>query len=785
METERYSQPFSPNGSGNHQPQSLPVVYPALPYESDEDELNLSQLFAAMRRRALLIAGVAIAVTSAALLLGLTRTPQYGGKFELLVEPVTQSGQSGNLPSIAEQASDLLGGEELEGAGLDYDTQIAVLQSPKIMSAVIERLQARYPDVTYSSLIGTSSDKLSIVRREETKIIDVSYQNPDPQRVQFVLDQVALAYMQYSVQDRRTNLRQGLRFVEGQIPRFKLRVSVLEDQLQRFQQQYNLTDPAIQAQQIAAQTTALRQQRVENQAELKQTQSLYTTLQKQLGLEPNKAIGASALSEDTQYQALLTELQKVESQIAIEKARFNDVSPTIQNLRDQQQNLLLASKRESQRVLGRNLSRTIPNPQALASQNSVRLELTQQLAEAANQVQALGAKDRAITQAQNILNRELKQFPALARQYIDLQRDLEATVVALNQLLAKRETLRVDSAQQDVPWELIAEPLVLQDAAGNPVPVSPKIPLYVGLGVILGLLLGGIAALILESLSSILHTSEAIKETTGLPMLGEVPLDPQVKSLSLISLDQQKSSLTANSGITFEQPDDAAFLEAFRSISTNVRNLSLHSSNQALVISSATPGEGKSTIAVYLAYAAAEMGRRVLLVDANLQHPQIHTSLGLPNYYGLANLIATKSGKQAAIQRSPAGSNLSILTAGEVLSNPAMLLASKEMQNLMEQFQAEFDLVIYDTPSVLSFTDSSLLMPYVDGAILVVAVNQTDRSQLTHTLDRLNAAQAQVLGFVANGVTSSPNVYHSNGQSQPKMIRALTKTLSQKSGRLP
>jgi capsular exopolysaccharide synthesis family protein len=780
METEHHSQPFLPNGNGS-QPQSVPVIYAAQPYESDEDELNLGQVFAAIRRRALLITGVTIAVTSAALIWALTRTPQYEGKFELLVEPVTEENKLSNLPSLAQEAAGLLGEGEIASPGLDYETQIAVLKSPKMMFPIIEQLQAQYPDIRYDSLIGQGGgklagqgeNKLNIARQEETKIIEVSYQDPDPQKIQFILDQVAANYLKYSIQDRRTNLRQGLQFVEDQIPRVRSRVNLLGGQLQRFQQQHNIINPEIQAQQMAEQVSNLKQQRLENRAELNQTRSLSTSLQKQLGLKPNEAVAASALSEDTQYQALLSQLQEVEAKIATESARFTEADPTIQNLRDQQRNLLGPLKQESQRVLGKSLSSTIKNPQALASQNSVRLELTQQLADASNQVQALEARGRAIAQAESLLNRQVNQFPALSRQHTGLQRDLMVTTEALNQLLAKREALRVENAQQDVPWEIIAAPTVLQDEEGRPVPVSPVIPLYAGLGMILGLLLGGATALILELLSAVFHTPEAIKETTKLPLLGEIPLYQDEEQLPLVSSDEQEPMI--------DWHHDFAFSEAFHSLSTNIRNLSpqnrlIHS----LVISSAMPGEGKSTVAVHLAHVAAEIGQRVLLVDTNLRNPQIHTWLGLSNHCGLTNVIAATSSRHAAIQQSPTISNLFVLTAGEVRSNPAALLASEEMQSLMEQFQAEFDLVVYDTSSILGFTDSTLLMPRVDGVILVVKIGQTSSSRFTQALERAKTTHTQVLGFVANGVAQNASIYQPNTQFQqaPKSETKSAKLLS-------
>jgi capsular exopolysaccharide synthesis family protein len=142
-------------------------------------------------------------------------------------------------------------------------------------------------------------------------------------------------------------------------------------------------------------------------------------------------------------------------------------------------------------------------------------------------------------------------------------------------------------------------------------------------------------------------------------------------------------------------------------------------------------------------------------VDADLRFPQIHSRLGLPNLQGLSETIATDLDLSKAIQQSPLYSNLFVLTAGRILSDPIKLLSSDKMQYLMEQFQARFDLVIYDTPPLLDLGDGNLLAANADGTLLVVSLEKTDRSQLMKSLEGLKIAGAPILGIVANGLRSS------------------------------
>jgi capsular exopolysaccharide synthesis family protein len=180
------------------------------------------------------------------------------------------------------------------------------------------------------------------------------------------------------------------------------------------------------------------------------------------------------------------------------------------------------------------------------------------------------------------------------------------------------------------------------------------------------------------------------------------------------------------------------------------------------VIGSAVPGDGKSTVAIHLAQTAASIGQRVLLIDADLRRPQLHLRLGLPNQQGLSDVITTDLSLNDAIVRSSVEENLFVLTAGQPTSDSIKLLSSAKMQYLMEQFQAFFDLVIYDTPPLLGLADGNILAANTDGIVLVVGLQKTDRSLLTKSLDGLKISGASVLGIVANGIKGYiPDSYRS------------------------
>jgi polysaccharide biosynthesis transport protein len=396
----------------------------------------------------------------------------------------------------------------------------------------------------------------------------------------------------------------------------------------------------------------------------------------------------------------------------------------------------------------------------------------------------LEVRSQTIAQTEANLKQQVNQLPALARQYTDLKRELDVANQSLNRFLANRESLQVNAAQKEIPWQRMSIPEKPQ------IPISPNKARNFLLGSIAGLLLGIAAAMLAERVDDKLHSIDDLKNRLKLPLLGTIPYQPTLASpgipvqhspepdfldpdfLEPNFLDPALSNSSARSPlplltqlkqrISQQQPDRpyaaASFLEAFRSLYTNICLLGSDSPIRSIVTSSALPGDGKSTVAVALAQSAAAMGQRVLLVDADLRRPQISHRLGLPNFKGLSNLVASEIEFEQVVQRSDstslaswASGGLWVLTSGPVPPDSTKLLSSKKMQHLMARFHSQFDLVIYDTPPVLGFADSTLLASHTDGLVLVVRLNKTDRAAIAQALEGLSLSNSPILGVVANG----------------------------------
>lgn len=685
-----------------------PKVSSSAPTE-EEGGLELGRIIEVLRRRLLLIAGVTALMAGAGVYKAKTDTPVYISGFEILTEPVTAEAKV--LSSVPQTASSQENTEQT--ATLD-DTKIKVLRSPALLLPLVEQLEAKYPDLDY----GKISSSLTI-QTSETNVLGVTFQSENAQLVKDLLKLLSEAYLSYSLEDRQKDIRQGIVFVEGQLPNLEARVSAKQEELQRFRQRYNVVDPALQAEQLSQQVGEFTKAQLDTATELNEARLLYESLRAELGGQPPETASASALNSNSRYQRLLDKLLEIDTQIAQDSALYLNGSPEMGVLQLQRNNLIPLLQREGVRS-GR---------------------------EMVSQIQELELRNQSLLQAINTVNQRIKQLSVITREHTDIQRELQIATDNLNQFLTKREALRIDASQRQVPWQLLTPP-------NEPFPVSASVKRNLVLGTILGLLLGVGAALLADRLGGILRTASEVKEITKLPLLGIIPLQEQPEQdetflqqhLSWLQLASAKLSNSRSSKFVL-----SPFEEAFRSLYTNILLIDPDTPIHSLVVSSAVPNSGKTTIAINLAQAAAAMGRRVLLIDTDLRQPDLHKELKLPNYRGLSDVVSGHSALLDAVEPIEHEPNLWVLTAGMPPPDPLRLLSSKTMEQLMSKAADEFDLVIYDTPPMLGFADVRLLSAKTDGLLLVVRLDQIKRSLLQQTIEDLRGSGATALGVVANG----------------------------------
>lgn len=275
------------------------------------------------------------------------------------------------------------------------------------------------------------------------------------------------------------------------------------------------------------------------------------------------------------------------------------------------------------------------------------------------------------------------------------------------------------------------------------VPVSPRRTLDLILGALLGLLAGIGMAVGRHHLDRSVKSADVLAELVNAPVLGSTAFDPAVRTHPLIVHDQPRAPLA----------------ESFRQLRTNLQYVDLDNSQQLIVVTSPLPDEGKTTTACNLAIVLAEVGRKVLLVEADLRRPRAAAYLGLENGVGLTTVLTGAATLEQAIQ--PWGDGLlDFLGAGALPPNPSELLASHQMGVLLEELHNRYDVVLIDTPPTLPVTDAAVLSAQCHGALLVVRHGKATADQAKAAAESLHRVSATLLGAV---VTMTPRSKRHSG----------------------
>ncbi|MBF2067310.1 MAG: polysaccharide biosynthesis tyrosine autokinase [Calothrix sp. C42_A2020_038] len=670
--------------------------------DTDEGGLNLGQVGVVLRRRALLIAGFTGVVTAGAVLKAETDPPVFKGQFEILTKPVTgESKAVANVPQTI-GAQNAISAPETG----NVNTTIKVLQSPRLLTPVVQNLRKKYPELTYNKLQGD----LEITPPKENipNILTVKYINEDQEQVRDVLLALSNAYLDYSLAERQEDINEAIKFVKERISqgRIRQRVDDWQEKLRTLRQKNNLVDPSQKSQQVSTLIANLTQQRMETRVQYEQMVSKYNELKRELSQQPVERAGNSILSESLRYQKVLDQIQEADVLLKKESAKYTSENPTIITLQERKNNLL---------------------PMLQAEESRVQREFESRISE-------LVARDLSLADKIDKANEELRTLATVNRDYDYIQQQLKIATDNYGQFISKQQALEIEKAQKLQPWKLLDPELT---EVKKPAAMADSTKRNLLIGGMLGLILGSGAALVIDKLSNVFYTTKDIKDATYLPLLGTIPLRKELA----VSLQDSGQA---------QKPDIAAFFEVFRSLYTNILLLGSDTPIRSLVISSATPNDGKSTVALYLALSAAAMGHRVLLVDANLRCPTLHKRVGLMNIQGLTDIIASDLDWSNVIERSPIEDNLYVLNAGPIPPDSVRLLASQKMQDLMNDLQSSFDLVIYDTPPVVGFADANLLAANTNGMVLVAGLGKLKRTVFQQALEELQVSGTPVLGFVAN-----------------------------------
>jgi capsular exopolysaccharide synthesis family protein len=600
------------------------------------------------------------------------------------------------------------------------NTNVHVLKSRPFLEEVIRRLDLNLTPRDLAQMINTEA-------LANTELIKITVQSISAEQATQIANTLGTVLI-----EQRQTIHSGATKSPSEILREQL--TIVEESLRAdralLQSLLNRNTSADQAGIMQDLNTRIQTQEQTYNSLLRQLSGLLN--QQQLTIQP----GQTANAPDIPAEILREQLDTVEASLRDDRALLQsllsspiprpgqagiiqDLSIRIQT-QEQAYNYLLA---ELGLLLNQQRQTTQPGQTRSTTEIAADI-LREQLATVGDNLR----EDRALLQS--LVNRSVD--PDQARIIEDLNARIQTQEQTYGFLLREYEAASTREAIRANSISIVA-PATIPEA-----PSQPRTKLNILLGGLVGLVGGVGLAFLFENLDSTLHSVDDLEAVATVPLMGAIPKFTVPRGL------HHHAILASSNGAS---PAG----EAFRILRSNILPLVASSPPvKTLLIVSAEPGSGKSTVLANLATVTAQAGRQVIVVDTDLRHPSLHLIFGLPNEVGLSHVILGLSPVDVVLQNTRIP-GLRALTSGPLLSKPAeQLESSKRMPALIEELANQADVVFFDSAPVLAVADAAVLAPVVDGVLLVAAQDQATDKHLQWTLRQLEKVGANVLGIVFN-----------------------------------
>ncbi len=696
----------------------------------------VTNLWQTLRRRWAIVIAVSATVFAGAAFSTFTKTPKYQSETLILVNDNT------SVPVVP--TSDT-GNQSIDESNKELATEIQILKSRPLVSRAVKELEGSYKDLSVEQVAGN----LSIRQAEKAGILIVSYTDTDPKRVKSVLETLGFTYVNYSSERKRSRATNAIRLIVAKLPEAKQALNESSSAIKDFRKRYGIADPDSYSAVVSQSQQSLQQQATEVKTALDQTQRQYQELLRQMAQvsqAPGTIVADAVLSQDSSYQKLVSQLQEIESQYAQESVRFRDDHPKIRDLKMRRERILSLLQRQAERVLGSKASQVVGKE---VVSGATQQSLANQLLQAQTTLAVQSARLNSIRRAQAEAAERFQQIPYLQQNYARLQDQYKLNSQTFNNLLQKLQELQIIEAQETSPWRVLEPPYLPST------PTSPDVKHDLLLGLVGGGLLGVGAAVLLERLDKRVKGVDEVKQMTGIPLLWVVP---KVDRKVLASIDGQKS--------LYQRYSRSPFTESLRSLALNLNFLGSSRNVKTFAFTSASHAEGKTTIIYNLGLMLADLGQRVLVVDADMYKPTIHQLCQQSNAFGLSTAIATNHPWRELIH-SGSSDKLDVMTSGPPAQNPVALLVSDKMKKLLDEWRQAYDYVLLDTSPIIGFTEAQSIASTVDGVVLVVAIEVSTRPAITRAMEILSKSQykCNIVGFVGNLLKENDKRFYQSDSS--------------------
>jgi polysaccharide biosynthesis transport protein len=607
-----------------------------------------------------------------------------------------------------------LGGENQSSSGLHLTTDVLPPDSPGI-----------------SAVLAGFKGSLQVSLVPNTRIIEIHYRSPDRNLAPRVVNALANTYVEQNFKTRFESTMQASEWLSKQLVDLQMKVETSQEKLVRYQKEHEILGMDEKQNITTAKLDELNRELTEAESARMDKESIYRLVQ----TGDSDSITAAAHAENTSKgsagsSALLDKLREQEADLKIQLAQlgvqFGPAYPKLAQVRGQLQEVQAQMQVEMTKVTARLRG---DYRAALQRENMLRAALEQQKQEA------------------NKLNES-------AIEYNLLKRDVDTNRTLYDNLLEKLKEAGVMAGLRSNNFRIV-------DTARVPTsPSEPNLPRNLAFALALGLTTGIGLAFLLEGMDNTVRTPEQAQAISALPSLGMIPLG----SRTTTEIGTRRLSLAASKEavelVTQSRPK-SQMAESYRALRTSLLLTSVGGPPRVILVTSALPQEGKTTTSINVAIVLAQKGTRVLLVDADLRRPSIHKTLGMGPRSGLSNVLTGNTTLEQAIVRSAILPNLFLLPAGTPPPNPAELLASSNMKDVLAQLREQYDHIVIDTPPTLSVTDAVVMSSRADRVVLVIRSGQTTKQALRRARDLLLQVNAKLCGVLMNAVDlNSPDYYY-------------------------
>ena len=722
---------------------------------------EIAQYWLILKRRWLPAALVFSLITAAAAAWTFKQTEIFQAKGQIILK------KNNKASSLLSSAAALGGGGDLEGlsGSTPVNTQAEVLKSLTTIKGVLEELKnGKYKDRPerkrldkFSKQYDLFTQQLKVSSVKGTDILEITFQDPSRELAKDIVDTLMIVYQKDDQNNQRKEAESARKYVKNELPRIEGEVKQAENELRLFKEQYNVVDLPTESVKAVETITNLNKEITSASALLAAETSRLQGMQNLFGgKDAQSTIQSGLVSESPGLQKSLKELQEIESKLALEKTRFSDNDPSILNLQEKRQALVeILQKRFKQSLIG---DKAFQGKVVELQPAGIQGNLIADYAKSEAQRTSLQKQITALVFVVDAYKKRMSALPKLEQTQNALGRKLDLTRTNYKTLLSKLQEIEI-AEQQTLGNSRI------QTAAELPQdPISPKKGQNIAIGGFLGLFLGAATAFLLDSADKRIKTGEEAKLLLpGYPVLGQIPVFSNQRQLPKIGKGNNRTpgQLVLTGGAVGIEG------EAFRMLQTNLQFLNADNSLKTIVVSSSQAGEGKSTVAANLASAVAELGKNVLLVDADMRKPSQHTIWRQGNYEGLSNVLTGQCDqKSAIIEVQP---HVFLLTAGVIPPNPVVLIDSAQLSNLIVEWSETYDMVIIDAPPLTVAADAAMLGTQADGLLFVLRPNVADKESVQYANEIINQSKLKVLGMVLNGVNLDKqrkyNQYYYSGQA--------------------